>query len=152
MAQPPYYYQTEVEWTGNRSGQLRSPSRISIEVAAPPEFQGEEGTWTPEHLFVASVASCFMTTFNAIAELSKLPYVSFRCGATAKLEKVEGRGYLITSIELRPRLVIRTEEHRERAVRILEKAEKNCLISNSINSRVTLEPVVLTAATASQSV
>jgi organic hydroperoxide reductase OsmC/OhrA len=38
--------------------------------------------------------------------------------------------------------VIRFESDAERAQRILEKAERNCLISNSINTDVTLEPEI----------
>jgi organic hydroperoxide reductase OsmC/OhrA len=83
-----------------------------------------------------------MATFIAIAELSKLGVVSFTSTAVGKLEKPEGQGYRITEIVLRPKLVIRFESDAERARRILEKAERNCLISNSITTDVTLEPEI----------
>jgi len=83
-----------------------------------------------------------MATFVAIAELSKLEVVSFTSTAVGKLEKLEGQGYRITEIVLRPKLVIRFESDAERAQRILEKAERNCLISNSIRTAVTLEPEI----------
>ena len=83
-----YYYTTEVEWTGERHGDLSAPVLPKLKVDAPPEFKGHEGVWTPEHLFVASVNSCFMTTFLAIAENSKLEFVSFSADAKGKLEKV----------------------------------------------------------------
>ena len=136
---PPYFYDTEVEWTGERRFALRSPALASLEVAPPPEFKGPEGVWTPEHLYVASVNACFVTTFLAIADLSSLKFSSFSCAAKGKLEKEEGRGYRITEIVLKPRLVIAEARDIERAGRILEKAELNCLISNSINTTVKLE-------------
>jgi peroxiredoxin-like protein len=138
----PYFYQTEVEWTGERRGELRAPSMPTVCVAAPPEFKGHENTWTPEHLFVAAVASCFMTTFLAIAENSKLEFAGFRCDAVGKLEKAEGQGYTVTEVTLRPRLTVRRAQDSERAARILEKAEKHCLISNSVRSAVRMEPVI----------
>lgn len=138
-----HFYDTEVGWMGARRGYLRSSADLPVlEVASPPEFQGHEHTWTPEHLFVASVNSCYMATFVAIAELSKLDVVSFTSNAVGKLEKTEGQGYRITEIVLRPKLVIRFESDAERAQRILEKAERNCLISNSISTAVTLEPEI----------
>jgi peroxiredoxin-like protein len=138
-----HFYDTEVGWMGARRGYLRSNADLPVlEVASPPEFQGHEHTWTPEHLFVASVNSCYMATFVAIAELSKLEVVSFTSTAVGKLEKPDGLGYRISEIVLRPKLVIRFESDAERAQRILEKAERNCLISNSINTRVTLEPEI----------
>jgi peroxiredoxin-like protein len=136
-----YFYTTEVEWTGERHGDLRAPVLPNLQVDAPPEFKGHEGVWTPEHLFVASVNSCFMTTFLAIAENSKLDFVSFKAGATGKLEKLE-RGFAMTEITLHPKLVIKNGGDFERANRILEKAEKHCLISNSIRSDMKLEPEI----------
>lgn len=138
----PYFYETEVGWTGARRGDLRSPHLPALQIAAPPEFQGHEGVWTPEHLYVASVNACFITTFLAIAELSKLEFVSLSATARGKLEKVEGQGYQITEIILRPKLFIRHRRDLERAARLLEKAERNCLISNSIKTAVRLEPVL----------
>jgi peroxiredoxin-like protein len=136
-----YLYETEVEWTGEKRGVLRSPSLPSIEVSPPPEFNGLEGVWTPEHLFVAAVNSCFMTTFLAIAELSRLEFVSFDCQSTGLLEKQES-GYQITAVTLRPRLVVRNHANVERVWRILDKAERNCLISKSIKTIVRVQPNV----------
>jgi organic hydroperoxide reductase OsmC/OhrA len=137
-----YFYTTEIEWTGERHGDLRAPVRPNLQVDAPPEFKGHDGVWTPEHLFVASINSCFMTTFLAIAENSKLDFVSFSAGAKGKLEKVDGRGFMMTEVVLRPKLLISHAKDAERAGRILEKAEKHCLISNSIKTATKLEPEV----------
>ena len=136
----PYYYETDVEWIEQKMGELEAPGLVHLKVASPPEFQGHEGIWTPEHYFVASVNSCFMTTFLAIAQMSKLEFVSFDSKATGKLDKVEGVGYQMTKIVLRPKLVIRYSKDLEKAHRLLEKAEKNCLISHSIKTQVELEP------------
>jgi len=137
-----YFYSTNVEWTGERHGELRSPVLPNLKVDAPPEFKGHEGAWTPEHLFVAAVNSCFMTTFLAIAENSKLEFVSFTADAKGKLEKLEGQGFIMTEVVLRPKLLISHARDAERAGRILEKAEKSCLISNSIKTTTKLEPKV----------
>jgi organic hydroperoxide reductase OsmC/OhrA len=123
-------------------GELRAEGFPPVAVSPPPEFQGQEGTWTPEHLFVASVNSCFMSAFLAIAENSKLEIVTFLSKARGKLEKIEGSGYQITEILLKPELVIRGAKDLDRAERILQKAEKNCFISNSIKTVVKLEPEI----------
>ncbi|HET9789143.1 MAG TPA: hypothetical protein VFP47_18550 [Pyrinomonadaceae bacterium] len=57
-----YYYTTEVQWTGERHGDLSAPVLPSLRVDAPPELK-VAGVWTPEHLLVGAVNSCFMTTF-----------------------------------------------------------------------------------------
>jgi organic hydroperoxide reductase OsmC/OhrA len=140
---PALFYHTEVVWTGEREGVLRSWPLPAIQVAAPPEFKGREGVWTPEHLYVAAVNSCFMTTFLAIAENSKLTIRSFDCTARGKLETVEGSGYQITEIKLYPRLEVPSARDADRAGRIIEKSKRNCLISNSIKTEVVVEPSII---------
>jgi peroxiredoxin-like protein len=142
MMENQYFYSTDVEWTGERGGDLRAPFLPGLKVNAPPEFKGQEGIWTPEHLFVAAVNSCFMTTFLAIAENSKLEFVSFKADARGKLEKRDGQGLMMTEIVLRPKLVILNARDTGRASRILEKAERNCLISNSVKTAVLIEPEI----------
>lgn len=137
-----YFYSTDVEWTGARHGALTSDSLPTLQVDAPPEFKGNEGAWTPEHLFVGAISSCFMTTFIAIAENSKLDFENFKINAKGTLEKIEGKGLMITEVVLHPTLTIKDAGAQARASRILEKAEQHCLISNSAKTQIRLEPEI----------
>ena len=132
-------YTVNLNWESDRKGIMSSPDLdTKIAVATPPEFdKGIPNIWSPEHLFTASVVSCFMTTFLAIAEYSKLEYIKFSCNAEGILEKIDGK-YLMTKIILKPELTIAELDKMERAQRILEKSEAACLISNSIKSEIEL--------------
>lgn len=136
-------YNVDLDWLEARKGIMSSPELdSSIEVVTPPEFdKGIAGIWSPEHLFTSAVLSCFMTTFLAIADYSKLSYVKFQCKAEGVLEKVDGK-YLMTEINLKSDLKISDPSQLEKAERILHKAEKACLISNSIKSQVNLDTKV----------
>ncbi|MEP7278369.1 MAG: OsmC family protein [Bacteroidota bacterium] len=138
-----HHYKVNLNWESERKGLMSSPVlQSTIEVATPPEFaKGIEGIWSPEHLLVAAVNSCLMTTFLAIAENSTLNFVNFESNADGKLEKVEGK-YMISEIVLSPVLTIHNEADRERALRVLEKSEAACLISNSIKSKIVFQPRV----------
>ncbi len=140
-----HIYNVNLKWVNNRIGEMSSPELMdTLDVATPPPFpKGVEGVWSPEHLFTASINSCFMTTFLAIAENSKLEYTSFSCEGAGKLEKVDGK-YLMTEVVLKPNLVIIREEDREKAERILHKSESVCLISNSVKAKVTLDTLNIT--------
>ena len=85
-----------------------------------------------------------MTTFLAIAENSRLDFVSFDCHTRGKLEQIEGK-YLMTEMIIEPVLQIAREEDREKADRILHKSEAACLISNSIRARNILISTILLA-------
>lgn len=136
-------YNLSLKWENDRKGNLSSPELpTTIEVATPPEFdKGIPNIWSPEHLFTASVVSCFMTTFLAIAEYSKFEFIDFKCDAEGILEKIDGK-YLMTKIILKPELTIDNVDKTEKAQRILEKSEAACLISNSIKSEIELNSII----------
>ena len=137
-------YQVKLNWIEDRKGLLESDVLDSkIEVVTPPEFpKGIAGLWSPEHLFVGAVNTCFMTTFLAIAENSKLDFSKFECNAIGTLDRIEGK-YRITEITLFPILTINDETLKEKGIRVMEMSDKACLISNSINSKVILEPEII---------
>jgi organic hydroperoxide reductase OsmC/OhrA len=144
----PHYYEVSVNWRNDRKGLLCSPELNNptdmgcIEVATPPQFpKGIPGIWSPEHLFTASGASCFMTTFLAIAENSKLDFESFECQSKGKLDTVDGK-LQMTEVVLAPIVKIAREQDRDKAQRILAKTEAACLITNSIKAKVVMQPVV----------
>jgi len=138
-----HHYEVKLNWESDRKGLISSPVlQSNIEVATPPEFpKGMAGIWSPEHLLVAAVNSCLMTTFLAIAENSKLDFVNFESKADGKLERVEGN-YMISEIVLSPVVTISNNADKERALRILHKSEQACLISNSIKSNIVFQPEI----------
>jgi peroxiredoxin-like protein len=138
-----YVYRVSASSTTPRSGiAVADEIQPSIPFSAPPEFQGEPGCWTPEHLLVAAVAGCFVSTFSGIANFSKFEFLSLELEVEGTILKDEG-GWRFTQINLRPRLKIALEKDRERANRLLEKAEKTCLVTRSLTSRAVLEPEIL---------
>lgn len=82
-----------------------------------------------------------MTTFLAIAENSNFAYEGLSCAAEGIMDKEQGK-FRMTAILLKPVLRITEEKERERGERILEKAKAACLISNSMITKVTMEPIV----------
>lgn len=139
-----HQYNVNLKWNHERVGEISSPElNTKIEVATPPQFpKGVEGIWSPEHFFTAAVNSCFMTTFLAVAENSGLEFKEFSCNAIGILDQVEGK-YLMTEVSLNATLIITNEKDKEKALRVLDKSGKACLISNSITSKVSLNSTVI---------
>ena len=137
-----HLYEVSVNWNSEKKGTMSAPGLSSVEVATPPEFPGgHAGIWSPEHLFVGAVNSCFMTTFLAIAANSKLEYADFQTRAVGTLETVEGK-FMISEITIEAVTKIRDESQREKALKVMEKSEKACLISNSVKTAVHLKASV----------
>ena len=136
-----YMYQTAVKWTEQRKGVMSCAGKPDVQVATPPEFKGHEGIWSPEDLFVASANVCLMTTFLAVAERAGLAFSSYESTAEGRLEFVEGK-FQFTAITIKPSITLKSGEDAVKARELIEKAERNCLISNSMKATVTLEPAV----------
>lgn len=136
-----YLYQTTVRWTEQRKGVISCAGKPEVEVATPPEFKGHEGIWSPEDLFVASANVCLMTTFLAVAERAGLAFSAYESEAEGRLESVEGK-FQFTAITIKPTITVESDADTGKAKELIEKAEANCLISNSMKATVTLEPVI----------
>lgn len=137
-------YTVNLKWKSDRKGEISSPElSTTIEVATPVDFpKGMPDIWSPEHLFVAAVNTCLMTTFLAVAENSKLEFINFKCNAVGVLDKVDGK-FQVSEIILKPELTVPEGTNEERAIRIIEKSEQHCLISNSIKTNILLEPKII---------
>ncbi|MFZ1765043.1 MAG: OsmC family protein [Nitrospira sp.] len=136
-----YTYRTAVKWTEQKKGTITCEGKPDIQVATPPEFKGHEGIWSPEDLYVASANICLMTTFLAVAERAGLTFTSYHCEAEGRLELVEGK-FQVTVITLRPQIALQSGSDAAKAKELIEKAEANCLISNSMKTRIALEPTI----------
>jgi peroxiredoxin-like protein len=140
-----YLFESSARWTGGQQGVVAGHEvKPSINFSAPPEFHGQAGVWTPENFFTSAVATCFITTFQAIAAYSKFEAQALEVSAEGQVEKTEG-GFRFTRVTIRPLLAINSESDRERGLRLLEKAEKVCLVSRSLQSQIILEPQVALA-------
>lgn len=138
-----HIYSTHVQWKSEKKGTLISGEFPEIEVATPIDFGGHEGFWSPEHLFVASANVCFMTTFLVLAPKFGLNFHTFDSDAIGKVEQTEGKGFEVTEIILKPKVVVVDAKDEVKALKVLEKSEKYYLISNSMKSKIILEPEVI---------
>ena len=132
-----YRYKAHAHWTLHKRGILEAENiPRTVNFAAPPEFGGEPGLWTPEHLLLGAVATCYVATFRAIAERSKLQASGLEVFVEGVITKEQG-GFRFTEIVIRPAITLEREQDRERAQRLAEKAEQACLISRSLSAKIT---------------
>ena len=140
----PIIFTTELYWSGDKAGIVSSPSLKSFSVSTPPEFGGPEGEWSPEHLFLSSITSCFMSTYLTFVNKMKIENTGFECTATGQVEIVDGK-YKFTYIHIYPKAFVGNNADVERAQVAMEKTKKYCLISNSVNAEIVQHPEVAIA-------
>ena len=142
----PYPHQYTVSATGGPAGSVavNATGLPEIETAPPVQFDGPGGTWSPETLLCASVADCFILTFRALAKASKLEWTGLACHVEGKLERVEGVTRF-TGFTTHARLEVAQGADAGTAKTLLDKAERKCLITNSLTGTQTLEAEVVVA-------
>jgi organic hydroperoxide reductase OsmC/OhrA len=127
----PHHYQVEARAGAEGPVTLTSESLPILETAPPEQFGGPGGCWSPETLFVGAVADCFVLTFRAIAQASGLAWTRLRASASGTLDRAEG-GPRFTGIEINAALAVPPGVDEARALRLLEKAERACLVTRSL--------------------
>jgi len=138
----PHAYRVTATWESGRKGTVAAPGvEPNIRFSAPPEFKGDQGFWTPEHFLLAAVASCYVVTFYALADRSKMEFEKLDLTVEGKLIMFEGK-LCFREIVLRPMLTILYSQDNDRAYGLLERTEHSCLIARTLACPVLMEPFV----------
>jgi organic hydroperoxide reductase OsmC/OhrA len=137
----PHHYDVTVTALPEGELELRSARLPTLSTAAPAEFEGPGNRWSPETLLVGAVADCFTLTFRGVARVNRVAWTSIECDVRGTLERVDGVTKF-TSFAIRVHLIIPDGGNEDAARRALEKAERTCLITNSLTASVQLEATV----------
>ena len=127
----PKYYPVKLVWTGGKSGNLSVEGKIVIKTGVPSGGPEETLFHSPEDLFVASATTCYMNGFVEFTRKMRIEFKSFECDSVGTLEKV-GRSFEVTKIDMKAKVVIGSEDIRNKIDRALELAAKYCYVGNSM--------------------
>lgn len=145
MQSLPHYY--KVLASGTPVGNLNvSAEDLPDMIAAPPiGFNGPGDVWSPEDMLMSSVATCTILSFRAISRASRMDWISIECEAKGELSRIDSVTKF-TEIKIEVKLIIANKSDVDKAVKLLNKAEATCLISNSLtaDSYIVCEIVVQT--------
>jgi peroxiredoxin-like protein len=138
----PHHYEVHLAGGPAAPATLTVAGAPDLPSAPPAEFGGPGDAWSPEHLLLAAVETCFLFTLQAVAQASRLPFTALELSAEGTVDR-QGGVLRFTEIVLRARLTVPPGTDRERAIRVMEKSEKTCLVSASLSTPVRLEPDVV---------
>lgn len=141
MHEFPHHYHVTATADAETDVKLTSPGLATLESAAPAEFGGPGDQWSPETLLAAAVADCFILSFRAIARGSRFDWLSVDCKVDAVLDKVE-KVTQFTDFYETVVLEIPEGADEKKAMRLLEMAERACLVTNSMKGKTHLDATV----------
>lgn len=138
----PHTYEVQLAGTPDGYATVSGAGIPELRSAPPLDFDGPGDAWSPEHLLLAAVETCFLFTLRSVARASKLEFQSLELSGRGKVDRKDGVTRF-TEIVLRTRLRLAAGTDKDRALRILEKSEKGCLVSGSLSTPVRLEPEIM---------
>jgi organic hydroperoxide reductase OsmC/OhrA len=126
---------------------VAAPQLPKLETAAPPQFDGPAGVWSPETLLCASIADCFILTFRAVTRAARFKWLYVECRVEGVLERV-GRASQFTRYTTFATLTVPAGTDAAKARELLERAEHGCLVANSLRGERVLEARIVSAESA----
>ena len=131
-----FLFEVQLSWLEEQKGILQATDVNEImHVATPKQFGGTGEDWSPEHLFLGAVNSCYMSTLFSFAKKMNLNILAFECNSIGQIEMLDGK-YRFTFINMYPTIGIAKEEDRVKANLAVEKTQQYCLVSNSLSSEI----------------
>ena len=129
-------FEVQLNWLNTSKGILTSKDVDGfIHVAAATQFDNHEKSWSPEHLFLSAINSCFMITYLRFAKEIEFAISHFECNTIGQIQMVTDK-YKFTHINLYPKIYIAEESIKEKANLALQKTHASCLISSSVNAEI----------------
>ena len=129
----PYPHHYRISATGGPEGEvaIASTGLDTLQTLPPVEFGGPGDRWSPETLLLGALGDCFNLTFRAVARAAKLPYVSLHADIAGTLDRVDGVSHF-TDFVIHARLQLPANGDAKAGEAALHKAERGCLIANSL--------------------
>lgn len=133
-------------WSGStagrdygRDGLARAPGKGDIALSAAASYAGTASRWNPEELLAASLSTCHMLTFLALASKVKIDVRAYGGEAEAVLDTVD-RVTRVTEVRLVPTITVAPGTDLVKAAQIFEKAHQYCFIAHSVSCGVVMAP------------
>ena len=147
---PTHHFEGWLQWSAGGEGVEAGNHRVTfegrppLEVSAAPAYRGDPSRLNPEELFLASLVSCQMLTYLALARRAGVEVLAYEDRARATLSMAE-RKMRITEVALRPQITIAAGGEEKKARELVSSAHEGCFVANSVACTVHVEPVVTTA-------
>jgi organic hydroperoxide reductase OsmC/OhrA len=114
----------------------------SAAVANVPLPYSDPSAVDPEEAFVASISSCHMLWFLALAAKSRLAVLSYRDEAIGVMTKNERGKLWISRVTLHPAVTFDSDRQptQEQVLALHHQAHRECFIANSVKTEILCEP------------
>jgi organic hydroperoxide reductase OsmC/OhrA len=152
--QAEHSYAIEVEWTGNlgqgtagyttysRQHEISVVGKPVIPGSSDPNFRGDPSRYNPEEMLVASLSACHMLWYLHLCADAGITVLAYCDHATGLMVTTANGAGQFERVNLQPSVTIARAENIAKATELHAIAHARCFIANSVNFRVTHQPIV----------
>jgi organic hydroperoxide reductase OsmC/OhrA len=148
-------FRSHLVWSGATKGPTRDPITFSrnmdvsfeaatLPMSAAPGYRGDPLRANPEELFVASVSACQALTFLFLCAKKGIVVIGYADDAEGRLAVIDGR-MRMSEIILRPHITLERGTDESGIQALIDRADDQCFIANSISASVDVIPSVVHA-------
>lgn len=137
-----HHFYLQAEWPGGRNsvGLIRA-GNLQSQISIPTEMDGPGIGTNPDEMLLGAAATCYLITLAASLERSAIEIASLSLSSEAIVDVTNGV-FTFRKMIHRPHVMLKKEhepKQMEKIKRLVELAEKNCMISKAINGNVEVE-------------
>lgn len=128
----------QVRWDADRDDLRAHTIELAgqtLLASSAPELGGNPEKADPEEMFVASLSSCHMLWFLALARAERVRVASYEDEPEGTMD-----GIRFTRVVLRPRVVFEGDVDDEQVRSLHHRAHERCFIANTVSCLVDVEP------------
>ena len=142
-----HHFELKASWPGGRNsvGSIEA-GNLKTKISIPPEMDGPGVGTNPDEMLLGAAATCYLITLAAMIERADLPLKEMSLESEGIVDVTNG---VITYKKIihKPYVSLAegaTKEDYSKLDKLINKAEKSCMISRAIqgNVEIKLEPTI----------
>ena len=110
-----------------------------LNIAGLSGIENLPQTWSPPHLFVAAVETCFLVTLIAVAKKMRIEVLGLSPVSEGNIISSDGRHYEVNEIIIRPKFDLKNEDDKNKLPQLIKMAKEHCLVARSLKTEVKCE-------------
>lgn len=137
-----HHFHLKADWPGGRNnvGYIES-EKLKTKISIPKDMDGPDIGTNPDEMLLGAAATCYIISLAAMIERAGLPLQEMDMQSEGIVDVTDGV-FTYKKIIHKPRVVLQagaTDEKLKQLEKLVDKAEKNCMISKALKGNVAIE-------------
>lgn len=142
-----HHFHLQADWPGGRNSEgYIDAGNLQTKISIPQEMDGPGIGSNPDEMLLGAAATCYLITLAAMIERAQLPLQTMAHESEGIVDVTRGI-FTYKKIIHKPTITLKssaTSEEIKQLKSLIEKADRNCMISRAVqgNVKIELQPII----------